>query len=131
MVFLEIPQHLGLRPATLLKKRPWHRCFPVNFAKFLRIPFVTEHLWWLLLKKRLEWIKGIAKTFICPNSLYIVYNSHCFSNQSHNLLKLSIWIAYVGCPLVDPNGKWLKNIKLFLTSNTISCLNSRKTWTIN
>ena len=22
------------RPATLLKKRPWHRCFPVNFAKF-------------------------------------------------------------------------------------------------
>ena len=22
--------------ATLLKKRLWHRCFPVNFAKFLR-----------------------------------------------------------------------------------------------
>ena len=36
-------------PATLLKKRLWHRCFPVNFAKFLRIPFLTEHLWWLLL----------------------------------------------------------------------------------
>ena len=34
----------GLRPATLLKKRLWHRCFPVNFAKFLRIPFFTEHL---------------------------------------------------------------------------------------
>ena len=27
------------RPATLLKKRLWHRCFPVNFAKFLRTPF--------------------------------------------------------------------------------------------
>ena len=24
------------RPATLFKKRLWHRCFPVNFAKFLR-----------------------------------------------------------------------------------------------
>ena len=24
----------GLRPATLLKKRPWLRCFPVNFANF-------------------------------------------------------------------------------------------------
>ena len=24
------------------------RCFPVNFAKFLRTPFLTEHLWWLL-----------------------------------------------------------------------------------
>ena len=22
-------------PATLLKKRPWHKRFPVNFAKFL------------------------------------------------------------------------------------------------
>ena len=26
----------GLRFATLLKKRLLHRCFPVNFAKFLR-----------------------------------------------------------------------------------------------
>ena len=26
----------GLRPATLLKKSLWHRCFPVNFVKFLR-----------------------------------------------------------------------------------------------
>ena len=23
------------KPATLLKKRLWQRCFPVNFAKFL------------------------------------------------------------------------------------------------
>ena len=29
--------------------RPWHRCFPVNFVKFLRISFLTEHLRWLLL----------------------------------------------------------------------------------
>ena len=41
---------VGLRTVTLLKKRPWHRCFPVNFSKFLRTPSVTEHLWWLLLK---------------------------------------------------------------------------------
>ena len=38
-----------LRYATLLNKRLWHRCFLVNFAKFLRTPFYTEHLWWLLL----------------------------------------------------------------------------------
>ena len=31
-----------LRPATLLKKRLWHRCFPVNFAKFLRTPFLQN-----------------------------------------------------------------------------------------
>ena len=34
----------GKHPATLLKKRLWHRCFPVNFAKFLRVPLLTEHL---------------------------------------------------------------------------------------
>ena len=61
-VFLEITQNLqenirarvssliklqasGLRPATLLKKRLWHLCFPASFAKFLRTLFLTEHLW--------------------------------------------------------------------------------------
>ena len=34
----------GLRPATLLKKRLWYRCFPVDFATFLRTPF-TENVW--------------------------------------------------------------------------------------
>ena len=31
-----------LRPATLLKKRFWLRCFPVNFGKFLRPPFLKN-----------------------------------------------------------------------------------------
>ena len=31
-----------------VKKRIWHRCFPVNFAKFLRAIFLTEHLRWTL-----------------------------------------------------------------------------------
>ena len=29
------------RPAALLKKRLWHRCFPVNFVKFLKTPLVA------------------------------------------------------------------------------------------
>ena len=40
----------GLRTVTLLKKRFWYRCFPANFSKFLKTPFITEHLRWLLLK---------------------------------------------------------------------------------
>ena len=32
----------GLRPATLLKKRLWHRCFSVNVAKFLITPFLSN-----------------------------------------------------------------------------------------
>ena len=39
----------GLTPATLFKKRLWHRYFPVNFVKFSRTPFSKEQLWWLLL----------------------------------------------------------------------------------
>ena len=34
---------------NFIKKSIWHRCFPVNFAIFLRTPFFTEHLRWLLL----------------------------------------------------------------------------------
>ena len=40
---------VAARSATLLKKRLWRRCFPVNFAKFLRKTFFTEHLRLLLL----------------------------------------------------------------------------------
>ena len=40
---------IKLQAWGLLKDRLWHRCFPVNFAKFLRTSFLTEHLWWLLL----------------------------------------------------------------------------------
>ena len=34
----------GLSPATLLKKRRWRRCFPVNFVKFLRTPMVAASI---------------------------------------------------------------------------------------
>ena len=34
----------GLRLATLPKKRPWRRCFSVDFAKFVRTRFFIEHL---------------------------------------------------------------------------------------
>ena len=37
-------QPIYLRLATFFKKRLWHRCFPMNFAKFLRPSFLTEHL---------------------------------------------------------------------------------------
>ena len=33
-----------LSPATLLKNRFWHRCFLVNFVKFLRTPFYRTPL---------------------------------------------------------------------------------------
>ena len=62
--FLIKLQALGLKPATLLKSF-WHKCFPVNFAKFLRTPFFKEHLQWLHL--------NIALREKCPNTaLFLV-----------------------------------------------------------
>ena len=39
-----------LRPADLLKKSLWHRCFPVNLAKFLRTAFSQNTFGRLLLE---------------------------------------------------------------------------------
>ena len=77
-MFLEISQNsqentcarasylIKLKPATLLRKRLWHRCFPVNFAKFLRILFLTQHLWWLL-------VGGITSGTKNGSNLHIAY----------------------------------------------------------
>ena len=40
------------RPAILIKKRLWHRCFPLNFAKFLRTSFLQNTSWRLLVQIR-------------------------------------------------------------------------------
>ena len=59
-VFLEILQNsqenIYARAYFLIKLQA---CFPVNFAKYLRTPFLTEYLRWLLLKflavERMAW----------------------------------------------------------------------------
>ena len=62
----------GLMPATLLKKRLWHRCFPVNFVKFLRTPFLQNTSRRLLLYFFASEISFCKFSFISrfSNSLY-------------------------------------------------------------
>ena len=50
-VFLEISQNSQEKTCARVSfnKVTGHTCFPVNFAKFLRTPSLTEHLRWLLL----------------------------------------------------------------------------------
>ena len=58
-VFLKILQNSQENPCARVSfsitlqliKRLWHRCFPVNIAKFLRTPFSIKHYRWLLLWK--------------------------------------------------------------------------------
>ena len=58
-VFLEISQNSQEYTCA----RPWHRCFLVNFATFLRTPFYIEHPRWLLLHYPL-----IRKRRICNHT---------------------------------------------------------------
>ena len=64
----------GPRPATLLKKRLWHRCFPVNFTKFLRSSFFTEHLWMTASDMTINKTKNLR----AAGQLIISYKNHTF-----------------------------------------------------
>ena len=77
-LFNEVADH---RTETWLKKRLWHRYFPVNFAKFLRKPFLTERLLWLLRKLVRLWrrvFRRKAKFIIFMLISFIFYSLKCF-----------------------------------------------------
>ena len=62
----------GLRPPTLFKKRLWHMCFPVDFAKFLRAPFLQDISGKLLLEVRFELVSFIViqTLFFRPDAFF-------------------------------------------------------------
>ena len=73
-------KYAGLKACNFIKKRLQHRFFPVKFPKFLRTPFFTEHVRWLLLKISHElslyciweqWIVSFRGTY-GPSSAYFI-----------------------------------------------------------
>ena len=56
-MFLEISRENTCARVSFLIKRLWHRCFPVNLAKFL----TAEHLRWLLLIQ-LPYVSSLVET---------------------------------------------------------------------
>ena len=86
---------------TLLKKRLWHRCFPVNFAKFLRTRFFTEHLWWLLLcftqfSTRIRWSRSLATSnlFLMCNQLSSAHSISRFYTETNISNRRSLFTNY-------------------------------------
>ena len=70
----------GLRPSTLLKKRFWHGCFSVIFAKFLRTPFLQNSSGRLLLYLAIffrKWYEYFIKSSLTNISSFL---------YSHNFL---------------------------------------------
>ena len=61
-------------PPTLLKKRLWHWCFPVNFVTFLRAPFLQNTSGRLLLhfniSLRRDFPKMVRKTSAMNKKLH-------------------------------------------------------------
>ena len=117
----------GLRPATLLKKRLWHRCFSVNFAKFLKHLFYRTRLddWFFYSSSFLREVNSLPWTVARYFSLYSEILQEVFSKifssgaarrgiicQWNNLL---VPLAY------DPKGSWsrLYNDTSIYTNNKI------------
>ena len=86
--YMKIPSRISDKilpqPATLLKKRLWHKCFPVNFVKFLRTPFLSEHLWWLLLYLYISKVQALDRFMVCFKG-----RIHCEIFLSRHFMKYS------------------------------------------
>ena len=93
----------GPRPATLLKKSLLRRCFPVNFTKFLRTPFLQSTSGRLLLQifKCLDVIKCLSmkrnrhywitwKVKQCDNEIWSVYVI-LQKNSFYQKIQCKIW----------------------------------------
>ena len=94
----------GLRSATLLKKRLWNRCFPLNFAKFLRTPFVQNTsgrlpLWKTTSEtsstKYLELIKRRSKVQEKNMSCERTLNFDQWKTFSENYKPMKVWLWLV------------------------------------
>ena len=73
------------------KKRLCHRRFPVNFARLLRIPFLTEHPWWLLLNLS----RGIFIK-VLPNRLEHIPQNSNFSEHLRLCLFFLFFLKNIG-----------------------------------
>ena len=91
---------LFLRPATLLKKRLWYRRFPVNFVKFLRIPFVQNTSGWLLLPipQVLITIPKNEGNYSSPHAGFFLK----IYSPSVSLLNFSLWFLLLSSKNVFP-----------------------------
>ena len=81
---------IRLRPATLSKKTLWHGCFPVNFAKFLRTPFIQNTSGRLLLKSYEDiyhspYVSVITRNILITIIRFARYHlPACFQQQFHD-----------------------------------------------
>ena len=75
----------GLSLQFYYKKKLWHRCFPVNFAKFIRTPFLQNIFGRLLLTLNI-----CHRSFFDNNDTSNYFSKHDFEN----LLIVKVWVSH-------------------------------------
>ena len=88
-LLINLPHACCLRHATLLKKRLWHKCVPVNFAKFLRTSFLKEHLRWLLLTIKIL-RDTVIRAYLCLKQ----------NNKTANFMETITELKSVSCSIL-------------------------------
>ena len=83
----------------LLKKTLWHRCFSVNFAKFLRTRFLKEHLQGLLLADSLAAERFQKVTVWCSSKTLVegkfLKKKTCLRISSSKSRHISLTKSYI------------------------------------
>ena len=77
---------------SLFKKRPWHSCFPMNFANSLKTSFLTERLRWLLLYVAF-WMRTCSARTLALKAIRKInsrMNLFCKKNLPANIYQLKV-----------------------------------------
>ena len=114
-----------MKACKFIKKRLQHRFFPVKFAKFLRTPFFTEHVRWLLLEISHElsfysiweqWMMSFRGTCGPSNAYFILF---C-------LFRFFLFLSFSLILFVDSTAFWLWVSLSILKIKQWSCFYVRK-----
>ena len=84
-----------MTPATLSKTRLQHRCFSLNFAIFLRKPFLMEQLRWLLLSTtKSVLVKLQTRSFLLWILLWLCLQELCEFFKTEITLNNCEWLLH-------------------------------------
>ena len=83
------------RSSRLLRKRRWHLRFLVNFSKFLKTPFLTEHLRYCFCLYQVSCLDASSFSPWCKNTERRSFVNHCTKKWSF-IKNIIYYVSYYG-----------------------------------
>ena len=116
-------------PATLLRKRPWHRCFSVNSANFLWTPFLLNNFGRLLLEVQSHIQPENHNTYNCFRLMFPTYSTSKYLAGFFRTRLLTILTRSVGIFLLIVKIHVFRNfLTSFITISTFLLTGSRSNY---